>query len=242
MDGNVELALYGIENQSSVDRYMPFRVIGYDGATYRSQLLHIDKAVVPVVTIVLYFGNDHWTAPKNVKDLLDIPVGLADFVNDYRIHVFEIAWLTDAQIAKFKSDFGVVARFFVEKRKNPSYTPQDGTAIAHVDAVLKLLSTVSKEPRYEGVLRTNNEKEIKSMCDVADRLERMGIEKGIKEGIKEGIEQGRLSEIFDSVQAGDYSIKRGAEKARMEIAEFEKAMKDAGYTVMQSRKSDIFSK
>lgn len=234
MDGNVELALYGIENQSSVDRYMPFRVIGYDGATYRSQLLHTEKAVVPVVTIVLYFGNDHWTAPKNVKDLLDIPAGLADYVNDYRIHVFEIAWLTDAQIAKFKSDFGVVARFFVEKRKDPFYTPQDGTAIAHVDAVLKLLSTVSKDPRYERVLHTNNEKEIKSMCDVADRLERMGIEKGIKEG--------RLAEIFDSVLAGDYSVKRGAEKANMEIAEFEKAMKDAGYTVAQSKQSDIFSK
>lgn len=84
------------------------------------------------------------------------------------------------------------------------------------------------------------------MCDVADRLERMGIEKGIKEGIKEGIEQGiekgRLSEIFDSVQAGDYSINRGAEKARMEIAEFEKAMKDAGYTVAQCKQSDIFNK
>lgn len=72
------------------------------------------------------------------------------------------------------------------------------------------------------------------MCDVADRLERMGIEKGIKEG--------RLAEIFDSVLAGDYSVKRGAEKANMEIAEFEKAMKDAGYTVAQSKQSDIFSK
>ncbi|MCD8018505.1 MAG: hypothetical protein LUF92_02640 [Clostridiales bacterium] len=32
---NVNFVLYGIENQSTVDRYMPFRVIGYDGAAYR---------------------------------------------------------------------------------------------------------------------------------------------------------------------------------------------------------------
>ena len=35
----VEWAIYGIENQSNVKKYMPFRIIGYDGAAYRSQLL-----------------------------------------------------------------------------------------------------------------------------------------------------------------------------------------------------------
>ncbi|MBQ6844009.1 MAG: hypothetical protein IJO60_05150 [Agathobacter sp.] len=30
------IALYGIENQSQIDYKMPFRIIGYDGATYRS--------------------------------------------------------------------------------------------------------------------------------------------------------------------------------------------------------------
>ena len=34
----VELAICGIENQSNVKKYMPFRIIGYDGAAYRSQI------------------------------------------------------------------------------------------------------------------------------------------------------------------------------------------------------------
>lgn len=48
---------------------------------------------------------------------------------------FEIEWLTDEQIAKFKSDFGIVARFFSERRKNPDYVPDDRTVITHVDAI-----------------------------------------------------------------------------------------------------------
>lgn len=179
--------------------------------------------IVPVVTIVLYFGNEHWTAPKNIKDLLDIPDGLDEYVNDYNIHVFEIAWLTDEQIARFKSDFGIVARFFSERRKNPDYVPDDRTVITHVDAMLKILAVMARDRRYEEILKSDDKKEVGCMCDVAERLERKGIEKGIQKG--------RLSEIFDSVQSEDYSVERGAQKANMSIPEFEKAMEAAGYKI-----------
>ena len=36
---DVEMVLFGIENQTDSDKDMPFRVMGYDGASYRSQLL-----------------------------------------------------------------------------------------------------------------------------------------------------------------------------------------------------------
>ena len=192
MDGNVQIALCGMENQTKVEKFMPFRVFSYDGAAYRSQLLVQQNKIVPVVTIVLYFGNEHWTAPKNIKELLDIPEELDEYVNDYNIHVFEIAWLTDEQIASFKSDFGIVARFFSERRKNPDYVPDDRTVIKHVDAMLKLLAVMAKDRRYEDILKSDDKKEVGCMCDVAERLERKGIEKG------------RLSEIFDSVQSEDY--------------------------------------
>ena len=72
-------------------------------------------------------------------------------------------------------------------------------------------------------MESDDKREVGCMCDVAERLERKGIEKGI--------ERGRLSEIFDSVQAEDYSIERGAQKANMSIPEFEKAMEAAGYKI-----------
>ena len=57
-------------------------------------------------------------------------------------------------------------------------------------------------------------------------------EKTFVDGIRaEGRAEGRLSEIFDSVQAEDYGVERGAQKAGMSVPEFEKAMEAAGYKI-----------
>ena len=70
-DQDVQLAICGIENQSSVEKYMPFRIIGYDGTAYRSQLQDKRKEILPVMTIVLYFGTEHrWYGKRNINDLV----------------------------------------------------------------------------------------------------------------------------------------------------------------------------
>lgn len=121
-DQDVQLAICGIENQSSVEKYMPFRIIGYDGTAYRSQLQDKRKEILPVMTIVLYFGTEHcWYGKRNIKGLMKIPEGLDDYINDYKMQVFEVAWLTEEQISRFRSDFKIVANFFVQKRKNKDY-------------------------------------------------------------------------------------------------------------------------
>lgn len=172
-DCNVELALYGLENQTKVERNMPFRIIGYDGAAYRAQLLY-KKRIAPVITIVLYFGTDRrWNMPRSIKELVSTPEGLEGYVNDYKIKVFEIAWLTDEQLKKFTSDFGVVANFFVQKRKKKDYVPDDPREIVHVDEVLKLLSVMTGDSRYEKVLAEQKGR-VTTMCEVADRLENRG--------------------------------------------------------------------
>ena len=188
----VELAICGIENQSVVEKNMPFRVIGYDGTAYRSQLLEERKKILPVVTIVLYFGTDrHWNSRKKIKELMEIPKCLDRYVNDYQMHVFEVAWLTEEQISHFRSDFKVVANFFVQKRKNRDYIPDDPTEIRHVDEVLKLLQVMTGDKRYEEIFR-KKKKGVRSMCDVAERLEKMGIEKGIEIGRSEGEIKGKM--------------------------------------------------
>lgn len=175
-DYNIELALYGLENQTKLVDMMPLRVIGYDGASYRSQFQRQVKKAVPVITLVLYFGNLRWNKPKSLKELMDIPDGLDEYVNDYKIHVFEIAWLTEEQICKFKSDFRIVANFFVNRRKNKNYIPDDTTEIRHVDEVLKLLSVMTNDKRYEKVIQ--NSKGVSNMCEVAERLENIGRAEG----------------------------------------------------------------
>ena len=216
-DEKVELAICGIENQSTVEKNMPFRVIGYDGVAYRSQLQQERKKILPVVTIVLYFGTDrHWNSRKKIKELMEIPKCLDCYVNDYQMHVFEVAWLTEEQISHFHSDFKVVANFFAQKRKNKDYIPDDPTEIRHVDELLKLLQVMTGDKRYEEIFEKR--KGVRSMCDVAERLEKMGIAKGIEIGKSEGIIEGKM-QVYKNL------LERGfSEKEAKEITEIPETM------------------
>lgn len=58
---------------------MPLRVLSYDGASYRSQLLDKKKLPrYPVITIILYYGDLEWKNAK-LSDCLDIPEVLKPF-------------------------------------------------------------------------------------------------------------------------------------------------------------------
>ena len=101
LNGTIRIALMGFENQTEADADMSLRVLSYDGAAYRAQLL-TDKnsedsnVRYPVVTLVLYFGyKHHWNKAKSLFERISIPEALKPFVNDYRINVFEVAWLDD---------------------------------------------------------------------------------------------------------------------------------------------------
>ena len=56
-----------------------------------------------------------------------------------------------------------------------------------MDEVLKLLQVMTGDRRYEEIFRKKKEG-VHSMCDVAERLEQMGIAKGIEEKIEGKIE------------------------------------------------------
>ena len=95
-NGEVRISILGFENQTCPDKDMPLRVISYDGASYKQQLLDEKaKQRYPVTTIVLYFGTkEKWSTPKNLLGCFKIPEELKPFVNDYKINVFNIAWLS----------------------------------------------------------------------------------------------------------------------------------------------------
>ncbi len=147
-EGKIRIALYELENQTDVDNDMPFRVIGYDGAAYKSETLDEElKERYPVVTLVLYFGEKRWKRFSLYDCLGDIPEYLKPYVSDYKINVFEIAYLTDEQVKKFKSDFKFVADYFVQMRKNKNYiAPRE--VVKHVDEVLKLMQALTKDTQW----------------------------------------------------------------------------------------------
>lgn len=109
-----------------------------------------------------------------------------------------------------------VANFFVQKRKNKDYIPDDPTEIKHIDEVLKLLQVMTGDEHYKEVIR--KKKGVRSMCDVAERLEKMGIAKGIEIGKSEGIIEGKM-QVYKNL------LERGfSEKEAKEITEIPETM------------------
>ena len=186
---NIHIACLGLENQTKVDRDMPMRIIAYDGAEYRAALNRKPPERYPVVTLVLYFGDGHWDGPLRLLDCFSVPEAFRPYVNDYPIHLFEIAYLTDEQVRLFKSDFRIVAEYFTQKRQNRDYQPEDITLV-HVQEVLQLLSVMTGDHRFEDVFSDREEGGPKNMCEILDRIENRGIAKGIALGEARGIAMG----------------------------------------------------
>ena len=205
--GVVRIAFCGFENQTEADADMPLRVMSYDGAAYRAQLLREQKKKkgktrtkkaaarkvqrYPVITLVLYFGyKKHWDQPRKLVDCLSMPQGLEPYVNDYRINLFEIAYLSDEQVASFQSDFRIVADYFVQMRKNNNYVPSKDT-ITHVHELLQFMSVMTQDNRFEEAYNEDvTEGGNATMCEFLDRIVQEGMERGIEQGRKQGIEQG----------------------------------------------------
>ena len=184
-NGNIRVACIGFENQTASDPDMPLRVIGYDGAEYRAQLLNKQAVHYPVVTLVLYFGHERrWSGPLTLKERLDIPEEFDPYVSDYKINLFEIAYLTPEEVNLFQSDFRVVADFFVQKQENGDYEPSS-QELTHVQETLQLLSIMTNDHRFEEVYNAasnGQEGEVRNMCEILDKVENRGIAKGNAEG------------------------------------------------------------
>ncbi|RGZ70205.1 hypothetical protein DW976_10060, partial [Lachnospira eligens] len=131
------------------------------------------------------------------------------------------------QIAKFTSDYKIVANFFVNKRKNKDYIPDDKTTIKHVDEILKFLSVMTGDNRYEEIL--SDKEGVSNMCDVAQRLEDRGIEKGLQKGREEGLSLGGNQMIYSLVEDKSISMEKGAQKLGISVEKLRANMINAGY-------------
>ncbi len=152
-NGEIRLSLIGLENQMKTERSMPLRVIGYDGAAYRSQLNQKGKKrYYPVISLVLYFGTKrHWKKNRSLRDAVIVPDELDNYVSDYKINVFELAWLTDRQIQAFKSDFREVALFLRSLRTGEEFQESD-RKIAHVMEILDLFRVMGENETDLGIV------------------------------------------------------------------------------------------
>ena len=192
-NSQINIALFGLENQTVPDKLMPMRVIGYDGAEYKKQVLEENryKKKYPVITLVLYMGYDrNWKYSNSLLDLLEVDENLKPYVSDYRINVFDIAFLDREKIELFKSDFRMLADYLYQMRMTNSYKG-DESNIKHVDEILMLMSAMSGFKNVENIIKVAHERKVSNMKGFFELAEEKGLEKGLEQGIEKGIELGR---------------------------------------------------
>ena len=124
------------------------------------------------------------------------------YVSDYRINLFEIAWLSDEQVAKFKSDFRIVADYFVQMRKNGDYVPS-AQQMTHVREVLHMMSVLTKDDRFERVqeqLREGDE-HITMRDAFLDRWLNKELESAVEKAAEKAAEKATENGIANSIRS-----------------------------------------
>ena len=118
---------------------------------------------------------------RTLHEAVDVPDDLKPYVNDYKVNLFEIAFMSDEEISRFRSDFRIIANFMAHKRADPDYISTDKTEFVHTDEILKLMSLLTGDSRYEITLSAEGGKP-KNMCEMLDKVEARGVEKGMAKG------------------------------------------------------------
>ena len=110
-DKNNNYVLFGIENQTSIDKYMAFRIMLYDALLYDYQLMNFKKnkkdakiKLKPVITLVIYYGTKKWKHQYDIIDNLDIDSRLKEYISNYSINVLSINELSDEELELYNKD------------------------------------------------------------------------------------------------------------------------------------------
>lgn len=208
---NMNVTLIFQENQSDVHYAMPVRVINEEsshyykqwrtrakqheeekdlqGAEFLSGFAKNDK-LVPIITIVVYWGKAPWDGPRRLKEILDLegyPLDVQKFIVDYPIHLLEVREYEHLEV--FQTDIRYVFGF-VQKENNKEqlqvYVKEhEGVFTRLASDAYDLISVMSHEDRF---LERKSVYETKGGCNMCQAIEEM-IEDGRTEGRLEGCVQ-----------------------------------------------------
>ena len=189
-NSNLTLALLNIENQSTEDSDMPFRIIGYEGAKYNSQLISGSNARYVVATLVLNFNTKkRWSTPKSIKESLKnkYPIELDEYINDYKVNVIDVAFMDKEDIEKLNSDFKAVAKYYYLKRNNIEDFEELGDCNlkypVQTFATMKALTGDSRfETAYNDYVETHKDDKGVTMEKILDTIEARGEARGEAKG------------------------------------------------------------
>lgn len=221
-----EIAIMTVENQAGICNTMPVRSMGYEYAGYMEQIRRIkeenrkkgknyftkeivdSQKLVPVISLVLYYGEEEWEYPLSLMDLFELSEEdrkrFGPHIQNHSIHLVPLRKQDEETQKKYCSDFRYVVQYLSgrdDKEKMVQRMKEDTGKLDHPKEFLEVMSAVTKDRRYEQIkngLMTKIEKgEDINMCTIAEELERQGIQKGVRQGLEQGISKiNRLNAVL----------------------------------------------
>ena len=255
-DGKAAYCILGVENQSKVHTAMPVRNMLYDAMTLAEQVaaaasshkdahnrgkdsveylsgFHREDKLMPVITLVIYWGADEWDAPVTLREMY--PEGLDErilhYANEYKVNLISPAQMTDEQLDVFRSDLKAVLKF-----------------IKHSKDKQELANLVNNNQDYKSLDRLAAQ--TISVCSGQDfnfpvGEERIDVCKAIddmvtdarNEGINQGISQGRNeaeNEGMKNIIATVRDLKLSKEVAVQQLAKRYPVSQDEAVSFVES--------
>ena len=159
-----------------------------------------------------------------MSEIFHVPEELKPYFNDHKINLFEIAFLEEEQVQMFKSDFRIVADYFVQIRKNKNYIPSKDKFL-HVEEVLKKMSALTKDSWFE---ESYNQSKggVTTMCEVIDKAMNEGRLEGRTEGRTEGMIEGKIVGAVITLNEEGYTVEEIAKRKNISKEEVERILKE----------------
>ena len=210
-DNHYTYFLLGIENQSEVHYAMPVRNMLYDSLNYSGQVSRIEKnhkkckdklssaeylsgvtksdKITPVITLVLYWGNEAWDGPKSLYEMFkETDLDILRYVNDYHINLIEPKDIKD--FSKFRTELGKVLEFINASdslAKMKEILENNHEYYLHMDLESARMIETFGKAKIDMKQYEKNKEEV-DMCKAIEDMILEGKQEGIQEGIKALIE------------------------------------------------------
>lgn len=216
------LVILGIEEQTSVNYYMPIRNKMYEALDYENQIKQIQESceesgisysysagvpkgtkVLPVLTVVLYLGSKIWDGPRDIYDMFDLNTQqkswLEQYIPHYPIHIIDVRHMTDEELEQYNGDVQIF--FYMLRNQFDTDKLRHKNLIAKHRETWYAIGVMKNDQRYidyiDSIQNDENKGDI-AMCEILDYFEN----KGKLEGQTEGERKKLISLVCKKVSKG----------------------------------------
>lgn len=246
MDDKAAYAVLGIENQDKIHYAMAVKNMLYDALQYAKQveeakrsyrnglnkkriklnseefLSGLKKAdrLMPVITLVVYFGDKDWDGAKSIHEMLSVDDDeLLSYVPNYKINLIEPAKSSDEDYDKFKTDVGSVLQFIKHQSDEDGSWIKGKTRFKHVEKEAVELINLITGSKITG----EDKEEVVDTC----RAWENSINNAMREGMREGELKGKIEILYEECNMSIHDIARKVSKPEEYVREVIRKMSTA---------------